>query len=202
MGRMPWATHLWPGLSQLSRYGNWFALALAVGFTALVNLALMSTMIWSELLTVGVRNLVWVVTIAVWGVSVVLSFRQDRRQAALNEQGPDENAFSQVLDHYLKGNWFEAERILTTLLHHDHRDVDAGVMLAGVLRHTRRFDEALRQLERIERIEGSRKWEPEIERERELIAKVQAADSQETDESDESGTIEPNESSAGMSEAA
>ena len=43
-------------------------------------------------------------------------------------------------------------------------------MLATMLRHTGRLDEANRQLDQIELIEHSRQWELEINRERQLSA--------------------------------
>ena len=40
MGKMPWGTYLWPGLSLIWRDGSWLGLAIAVGFTALAELGL------------------------------------------------------------------------------------------------------------------------------------------------------------------
>ena len=46
-------------------------------------------------------------------------------------------------------------------------------MLATLMRHTERFDEATRQLDRLVRIEGAEKCEMEIRRERELLAETE-----------------------------
>jgi hypothetical protein len=42
-------------------------------------------------------------------------------------------------------------------------------MLATLLRHTSRFDEATKQLNRLQRLEGCEKWALEIGREREWL---------------------------------
>jgi hypothetical protein len=42
-------------------------------------------------------------------------------------------------------------------------------MLATLLRHTKRYREAGASLDRLERFEGSEKWELEIRRERDLL---------------------------------
>jgi cytochrome c-type biogenesis protein CcmH/NrfG len=72
----------------------------------------------------------------------------------------------------LKGNWFEAERELNKLLRRDNRDLEARLMLATLLRHTKRFDEATRQLNVLVRLEGAKRWELEIRREGELITEA------------------------------
>jgi hypothetical protein len=77
------------------------------------------------------------------------------------------------MDHYLKGNWFEAEYFLSGLLAANPRDVDAALMLATLLRHTGRFDEALEGLARLERCEDAERWHWEIGRERDLVRRAQ-----------------------------
>ena len=85
------------------------------------------------------------------------------------------NGFREAAEYYLKGNWFEAECALVELLRQNPRDPEAGLMLATLLRHTGRLEEATNHLDRLERFEGSRKWALEIRRERAKIAATQAA---------------------------
>jgi len=169
MGRMPWATYLWPGLPQIWRDGSWSGLAMAVGFAALVNLALMASLLWIELFSPGVRNSVWIAVAVIWCGSAVASYRWDSRYPTRRDTAPEEDAFSEAIHHYLKGDWFESEHVLRRLLGEDPRDLDAGLMLATLLRRTGRASEAERQLDRLERLDGSEKWELEISRERELL---------------------------------
>lgn len=170
MGRMPWATYLWPGLPRLCTDGTWSSLVVAVGFGCLVNLALMATLLWSELLTPWVRNLVCVAAALMSAGSVLLSYGRDRRRPS--RPGKAEETFREALDHYLKGNWFESEQLLRGLLARSARDLDARLMLATLLRHTGRLDEAERELDRIERFDGCEKWELELAAERESLTQA------------------------------
>ncbi len=173
MGRMPWGTYLWPGLPQIWREGAWSALAVAVGFAALVNVALAASLIWTELLSPGVRNSLWMLILAIWAGSGAFAYWRDRRGGSTEGTGPAENedisAFREALDHYLKRNWFQAERLLRDLLRKNPRDLDAGLMLATLLRSTDRLEEAEKELDRLGRFETCRKWELEIRREREFL---------------------------------
>ena len=127
------------------------------------------SLVWTELAAPGVRNLVWTAVVLFWAGSATMAFRWDRRHAAGQRSDPDEDAIAPALDHYLKGNWFEAERILDGLLACNPRDLEAGLMLATMFRHTGRYEEAAGHLDRIERFEGCQKCEFEIRRERALL---------------------------------
>lgn len=196
MGRTPWPMYLWPGLPQIAREGSWAALAMAIGFAALVNLALMATLLWSELFTPEVRNSVWMAVLTIWGGSAVVSYRWDRRYAARRDAGPAEDAFTEARDHYLKGNWFESEHVLHGLLGENPRDLDAGLMLAALLRRAGRPDEAQRELDRLKRLDGSEKWEPEINRELELLHEARSESAPESVQETDTAASEPPEAIA------
>ena len=85
--------------------------------------------------------------------------------------------FGKAAEQYLKGNWFETECILAGLLRRDPRDVDAGLMLATLYRHTRRLDEAAERLDQLERLDEGVKWALEINRERRWLAEARQAPS-------------------------
>ena len=86
-----------------------------------------------------------------------------------------DDLFRAALGEYLKGAWFEAESLLGQLVAQDNRDVDARLMLASLLRHTRRPLEARRQLDELDRLEKAARWQVEIERERQLLKHLEAA---------------------------
>jgi len=169
MGRMPWATYLWPGLPQICRVGSWPGLGLAVGFAVLLNLALAGTFLWSGLFTPGARKLIWAAVAITWIGSAVAA--RLRREAPPD---PDGDLYPHALGQYLKGNWFEAEQIFARLLDRNPRDLEARLMLATLLRHTGRPQEAATQLDRLEGLEGSGKWALEIARERRFLAEATA----------------------------
>ena len=56
---MRWAMCLWPGLPQLYLRGSWSALAVAVGAAALLDLALLCSFGWSELVAPDLRVAIW-----------------------------------------------------------------------------------------------------------------------------------------------
>ncbi len=168
-----WATYLWPGLPQICGTASWSGLAVAVGFGLLVNLGLAASLLWSELLTDAVRTLVWGVVAIVWVGSALISLRLDRLQAA-ERQEDGAGLFAEAIAEYLKGNWFETERRLRHLLKRNPRDVDARLLLATLLRHTGRLEEAACQLDALQRWDDAVKWDLEIHRERQLLQAAQA----------------------------
>jgi hypothetical protein len=181
MDRMPWTLYLWPGLPQLWKRGRWSALAVAIGCAALVNATLLGTLVWSELFAPGLRTIAWLTVTVIW-IGAALFSRLREPASAAREVEPEGDNYSKALEHYLKGNWFEAECELANLLRRNPRDLEAGLLLVALLRHTGRLEEAVRQIQRLERFDGCEKWELELFRERALIEQAQAArsDSSET----------------------
>ena len=168
MRRMPWPAYLWPGLPQLARDGNWTALAVAMVAAVLLNAVLLGTWFWTDLFAPGLRIIVWVFVGVVWSVSAGYWAWCDRRQAATPEKTSGE-IYSEALEDYLKGNWFEAERKLNVLMRRDERDVEARLMMATLMRHTRRLDDATHQLNLLVRLDGAGRRALEIQREGELL---------------------------------
>jgi predicted Zn-dependent protease len=84
----------------------------------------------------------------------------DARQSQLDQM------FREAQACYLENNWVAAEQLLLKLLKQDARDVDARLMLATLWRRQGRREEALRQLDRLERLEAADKWRHEIAAER------------------------------------
>lgn len=172
MRRMPWATYLWPGLPQLWIRGSWSALGVAVGAAALLNLALLASLVWSELIGPESRTALWAALGVVWGGAAVVSVVRSSGLRAREQTEVAPDAFGEALEHYLRGDWFQAERTLSNLLRNNTRDLDARLMMVTLLRHTGRLDEASRQLDTLMRLEGVGKWEWEIRRERELLVEA------------------------------
>lgn len=167
MRRMPWVAYFWPGLPQLSQRGSWTALVVAVAAAAFLNTTLLGSFVWSDLITHDWRIVCWVFLGIVWSASAGFSAWSGQREPVRHDD--QDGLFAAALDAYLKGNWFEAERVLGRLLRRDERDVEASLMLATLLRHTKRFDEATRQLNLLARLEGAPNWAQEIRREGELL---------------------------------
>lgn len=173
MGKMPWAVFLWPGLPFLYRGQTW-GLVVALATTAVLNVALLSTFVWIELLGHAVRVALWFVLALGWGAAAWWAWRVLRTEAAPPPETPTEQGFASAMHHYLRGDWFEAERLLVGLLAHNEEDVESRLMLATLLRHRKRFDEALRHLEFLQGLEAAGSWHWEICRERQLLADAES----------------------------
>jgi hypothetical protein len=169
-----YAAYLWPGLPQLWFEGAWSGLALAFGFALLVNFLLVASLIWVELIAPTVLALGWLAIALIWvGSGIFVAWTGGLRDSSAAVQTRDD-LFRTALGEYLKGAWFEAETLLGRLLALDNRDVDARLMLASLLRHTRRPLEARRQLDELERLEKAARWQAEIDHERQLLKRLEA----------------------------
>lgn len=197
MGRMRWATYLWPGVRQLWGQGNPSALILSLALAVVLDVALLGTFGWSELFTPAVRNALWIALGVLWLVALVYTARWEPQAGADQPPAKKGDGFEEALAYYLKGNWFEAERSLALVLRRRPQDLDARMMLATLLRHTRRWDEALRQLDWLQKAEGSQKWELEMWRERQWLAEARR---QSDDEAAPAGGSEPAENKPGPAE--
>jgi hypothetical protein len=171
---MRWALYLWPGLPQLWARASWSALGVAVSAGAVLDVALLGTFVWTELLSQGLRNALWAALGIAWAAAAVFAVVWDRRHATRESPELEKDKFSEATEHYLQGNWFEAERALGNLLRQDDRDLEARLMLATLYRHRGRLDEAAGQLELLGRFAGAEKWELEIRREQQLLTSSSA----------------------------
>ncbi len=174
MHSSPYIICLWPGLPRLWIRGDWAALAIAVAFGAALNLVLVSSFVWPELLPRSFNLIGWLVLGTVWLASVFQAYRSLphlREPPRVDDRG----LFIQAQAEYLKGHWFEAETLLRQLLRHCSRDVDALLMLATLYRRTGRYDEAAKQLDRLDRLDEARKWRWEIAQERGTLKRLAAS---------------------------
>jgi hypothetical protein len=172
MRKMPWVMYLWPGLPQLWMWGHWTGLVTAVVAAAILDLLLLGSFGWSELFAGHMRTAVWATAVVAWSLAVAWSARRCRRQIAATSHEPGTDTFSEALNYYLKGDYFQTERLLEVLLRVNARDLDARLMLATLMRRTGRFDEAAKQLDALVRFDGVAKWQLEIEHEREQLAEA------------------------------
>jgi len=175
---MRWAIYCWPGLPQLWLRGLWSGLSLAIIAAAGLNAAMAASFGLSQWLTTEVRTGLWMALGVLWIASAGFSVGRVRHRSTPESADANSNAakdeFGVALEHYLRGNYFETERVLRRLLRRNARDLEARLMLATLLRHTGRCDEAVAQLDLLGRLEGAGKWELEIQRERELMTAADA----------------------------
>lgn len=187
----------WPGLARLWLRGSYPALLLAIGYSILLNLALVSTFLWPALLGNTFPLIAWPILLTAWLVSALISFRMIGELSAVPPMAADQERsgfsvekggksssdcrsdlagvvahtlFNRAQREYLRGHWSETESLLKRQLQQSERDIEARLLLASLYRRTGRLDEALEQLNQIARFDDSVHWSFEMDRERQLIA--------------------------------
>lgn len=182
--KLPKIAYFWPGLPQLWLRGSWAGLAIAVGFTALVNVLMLATLVFRDWIPLeqllGGYGAVAVGWLAGWwqyrrrSLDGVAESEQPAtavlRDATAAEVGqtsePREQLYREAQQEYLRGDWVAAEQVLLKLLKLEKRDAEARLMLATLWRHQGRHREAMRQLDTLSRLETADRWHHEIAVER------------------------------------
>ena len=125
MQKKPWAIYVWPGLAQIWTRGSWSGLGVAVIAAALLIAMMVCSFGWSELILPGLRNTLWVSLAFIWGGAAIVSAVKMRRQVATGEVRSSEDLFNQAIEAYLKGDYYQVERLISELLDKDVRDLEA-----------------------------------------------------------------------------
>lgn len=168
----------WPGLPGLWYRGQASSLLVAAGFSILLNLALVSTFLWPWSLGETFPLVTWPIILLVWMTSACVTYKSlpDLMSVSPIPTHPEDRSsisndtlFIQAQSEYLKGHWPEAESLLRRNLQTSPRDIEARLLLATLLRHNRRLDDASEELENLLKYDQSINWISEIRREQKLI---------------------------------
>ena len=169
----------WPGLPGLWFRGQWASLLVAIGFSVLLNLTLVSSFLWREPLGETFPLVAWPVILLVWMLSAFVAYRRlpdlmavPTSEKVANELDPD-TLFIQAQSEYLRGHWEEATGLLVRQIQRNPRDVEARLLLATLFRHSREFERAKVELANAQKFDESIEWRMEIDREFELLDIVQ-----------------------------
>lgn len=172
---------LWPGLAASWLRGSYSALAAAIAFGVLLNFVITATFVWPNLggqeLPAGLVPITgWLLVLWLW----VGGITQQRRMLLTWETPPlndgSEKLFRQAQTEYLQGQWVAAERLLTELLKVRPADVEGRLLLATVLRRTKRPEDAARELTKLEELPAAGYWYREIADERRQLAAISATE--------------------------
>ncbi|MBQ5790365.1 MAG: tetratricopeptide repeat protein [Thermoguttaceae bacterium] len=160
---------LWPGFAGVVRRGLWDQLALALLFGALAQATLFVNFFWSDYLSGYLRASTVVVFAIAWiFLGFVASGRLKRYEKSLLYDAEGE-LFLEAQTRYLRGEWFEAECALKSVLKKNPSDAEALLLLATLCRHVKRFAEARQTLAALEKLEAADYWRYEIGLEKEAI---------------------------------
>ncbi len=160
---------LWPGFVGVVRRGLWDQLALALLFGVLAQATLFVNFFWSDFLGGYLRASTGVVFIIAWiFLGAVAGGRLKRYEKSLLYDAEGE-LFLEAQTHYLRGEWFEAECALKSVLKKNPQDAEALLLLATLYRHIKRFSEARQTLAALEKLEAADYWAYEIGLEKKAI---------------------------------
>lgn len=143
------------------------ALRLALGFTVVLNLAVVTTFLWPWRFPTMLTVLLWAAVAGIWAVCFCGTWRRFP-EPPTEKATIYEDLFLRAQAEYLRGEHFAAEAALDRLLRRRPQDIEARLLLASVYRRTDRAEEARKQLRRLSRTAGP-KWALEVSREMQFL---------------------------------
>ncbi|MGI9516445.1 MAG: tetratricopeptide repeat protein, partial [Pirellulaceae bacterium] len=195
----------WPGLAGLWLRGHWSSLLMAVAFSLILNLALLSTFVWPAMLSAQLKIIIWPVVLSVWLIFGWIAWRFLDGLAKPRETGDktDDTLFIQAQTEYLKGEFTQAELLLAQRLQTDPRDAEARLLLVALCRRSGRVEKAAQQLASLQRLDTSIPWKFEIDREQKRIEQqLSELAENETHQDEDSSKLETARGTITLGEAA
>jgi hypothetical protein len=142
-----------------------------LGFSLLFNTLLIASFAWPQWGPVWLVRAGWLVCGSFWVISACHAYMKLPKWLAVTPRIPKTDLLMAAQAEYLRGNWFEAESLLSKQLAENPDDIATALLLAGVLRRTKRWKQSELCLEQIRLRESSARWSEEIQRELEILAR-------------------------------
>lgn len=158
-----------PGLAPAWLVGQPFALLELLAFTLTFNSLLIATWVWPQWGPAWLIWSGWLFCFLFWSVSAIHAMLRLPKWLGATPKVPTRDFFVEAQREYLKGNWFDAEGLLTKRLTECPDDIQAALLLAGILRRTKRWNQCSTCLMQIRLREAAAPWLLEIEREQQLL---------------------------------
>jgi hypothetical protein len=155
-------TLLWPGLPWLWLRGSRAGLVLALAFALAVDVAVLTTWIWTELVDVRWVLTLWTAVAALWLAATASAAAAFPRPIPAGRDAATEPIFVRARDAYLARDWLGAETQLRTLLELAPTDGEAQLLMASLFRRVGRTAEARTALEQLARSDAGGPWRTEI----------------------------------------
>jgi tetratricopeptide (TPR) repeat protein len=162
-------TCCWPGLSRVWLRGSAASLATSAAFAAGLNVVLWFCFGLANSPPFSWQVTAWLALGALW---LAFCWQDYRRFPALCRHEPSpgqDDLFLRAQAEYLKGHWFEAEKLAQSLTEKAPRDVEAHLLLASTYRRMRRIAEARTCLAKLARLDGAEAWSLEMSTEARLF---------------------------------
>ena len=176
-----WVVCCWPGLPRIWYRAEVAGLSLALVFCILLNLAIATTFVWTELISSQARSVLWLTALAIWAGALVKNILRPPWDVESAQARDPQGLFSVANGEYLKGHFAAACTALERLLASYPRDVEARLLLATVLRHQEQYSAAEEHLIELQRLEAAEVWSWEINQEKRLIREAAGWDEKTSD---------------------
>lgn len=186
MASVRYLTLVWPGLPWLWLRGSLAGLVLAVAFAVTLDVALITTFIWPDLVELSFILAVWTAAAIVWLVSTVSAVAAFPPPLARSVPAEVDPLFVRARAAYLARDWIAAETRLRELLTLAPTDGEAQLLLGTLLRRTGRLAEARRALEQLSRSDSGIRWSRAIAAE---LGRLEARPAQESDAENDPATL-------------
>jgi hypothetical protein len=158
MVALRYLTLAWPGLPWLWLRGSMAGLILALASAVSLDVALVTTFIWGDLVELPFTIAVWTATGMVWLVSTVSAVATFPPPLARPPAAEVDPLFVAARDAYLARDWTGAESRLRELLVLSPTDGEAQLLLGTLLRRVGRLDEARGSLEKLAASDAGGRW--------------------------------------------
>jgi hypothetical protein len=169
MAAFRYLTLVWPGMPWLWLRGSRLGLVLALAFAVTVDVAVLTTFIWPELIGFGFSIGMWTATTAIWLISTASAVSSFPPPIPRPRAAAADALFIQARDAYLARNWLAAEAHLHALLALAPTDGEAQLLWSTLLRRVGRTAEAREALTKLSRSDSGSRWRGAIDRELELL---------------------------------
>ncbi len=164
-------TLAWPGLPWLWLRGSAAGLVLAVAFAVVLDAAILTTFLWSEIVELRVAVGLWTAAAAIWIVATVSAVSAFPPALPSGRDATVDAMFIAARDAYLSRDWLSAESKLRAALELAPTDGEAQLLLATLLRRVGRLDEAREALGKLSRSDAGAPWRSAIARELDLLGR-------------------------------
>jgi hypothetical protein len=165
---------LWPGLPELWWRGRLSALPTAVAFGIALNVMLVARFIYPEWLTFSLVRVGGWVGVAVWFYCTIKNIKDLPGLLHPRKASKQPDRYGEAHLAYLRSDWPRAESLLRECLAVEERDPPALLLLAGVYRHTGRFESARGCIELLRTTEVADRWWLEVDAEEKRLLRDQS----------------------------
>jgi hypothetical protein len=169
MTALRYLTLAWPGLPWLWLRGSRAGLVLAMAFAVSLDVAVVTTFIWPDLVELPVTFAVWAGVAVIWLASTVSGAAAFPSPLATPKAADVDPLYVKARDAYLARDWVAAETRLRDLLAIAPTDGEAQLLLATLLRRVDRLAEAREALEKLSASDSGVRWRRAIAAEQEHI---------------------------------